>query len=132
MTAPTPYVHFAGTAREALSFYQSIFGGELTLHTKGDMGRDDGDAEGIGHGMLDGPVSMFGADVDAGDDGFAASGLMFALLGAADPTTLGTWFARLAEGGTVVDDLQERPWGATDGQVRDTFGLLWLIGFEAG
>jgi PhnB protein len=31
-----------------------------------------------------------------------------------------------------VDDLQARPWGASDGQVIDRFGLHWLIGFEDG
>jgi PhnB protein len=55
---------------------------------------------------------------------------MFALLGTAEPAVLRTWFARLAEGGTVVDELQQRPWGAHDGQVIDRFGLHWLIGFE--
>jgi PhnB protein len=29
-----------------------------------------------------------------------------------------------------VTDLQARPWGASDGQVIDRFGLHWLIGFE--
>jgi PhnB protein len=29
-----------------------------------------------------------------------------------------------------VDELQTRPWGATDGQVIDRYGLHWLIGFE--
>ena len=26
MTGPTPYVHFPGTAREALTFYGDVFG----------------------------------------------------------------------------------------------------------
>jgi PhnB protein len=55
---------------------------------------------------------------------------MLALLGAAEPATLRTWFSRLSEGGRVVDDLQERPRGASDGRVIDRFGLQWLIGFE--
>ena len=55
---------------------------------------------------------------------------MFALLGAADPATLSRWFGSLAEGGRVVDDLQKRTWGASDGQVIDRFGVHWLIGFE--
>jgi PhnB protein len=42
----------------------------------------------------------------------------------------GGWFACLSEGGTVVDDLQRRPWGAYDGQVIDRYGVHWLIGFE--
>jgi uncharacterized glyoxalase superfamily protein PhnB len=39
-------------------------------------------------------------------------------------------FLRLSEGGHVVDDLQQRPWDAWDGQVIDRYGLHWLIGFE--
>ena len=46
------------------------------------------------------------------------------------PRTLRTWFSRLSEGGRVVDELQKRPWGASDGQVIDRYGLPWLIGFE--
>ena len=55
---------------------------------------------------------------------------MLALLGAAEPSSLKEWFARLSEGGRVVDDLQERPWNASDGRVIDRYGLHWLIGFE--
>jgi PhnB protein len=55
---------------------------------------------------------------------------MLSLLGTADPATLRTWFSGLSEGGRVVDDLQTRPWGASDGQVIDRCGLHWLIGFE--
>jgi uncharacterized glyoxalase superfamily protein PhnB len=31
---------------------------------------------------------------------------------------------------TFYGDLQTRPWGASDGQVIDRYGLHWLIGFE--
>ena len=65
-----------------------------------------------------------------GEPGFRSEGLMFALLGSADPATLTRWFEALADGGTVIDPLQERPWGASDGQVRDRYGLHWLVGFE--
>jgi PhnB protein len=57
--------------------------------------------------------------------------MMLSLLGTADASRLRQWFSRLAEGGRVVDELQERPWGASDGQVVDRYGLHWLIGFEA-
>jgi PhnB protein len=56
--------------------------------------------------------------------------MMLSLLGAAPPPMLRSWFARLSDGGRVVDDLQARPWGDTDGQVIDRYGLHWLIGFE--
>ncbi|AKT52894.1 VOC family protein [Arsenicicoccus sp. oral taxon 190] len=130
MTFPVPYVLFPGTARDALTTYQQIFGGELVLHTRADMDRTDEPLDAIGHGMLRGPVTVFGADASDGEGAVSTTGLLQALLGAGDPDTSHRWFAALAEGGTVVDDLQERPWGAWDGQVVDRFGLHWLIGFE--
>ena len=57
--------------------------------------------------------------------------MMLSLLGAASPSVLRNWFSGLSEGGRIVDDLQSRPWGATDGQVIDLYGLHWLIGFES-
>ena len=37
MTRLNPYISFRGTAREAMEFYQSVFGGELTLSTFADF-----------------------------------------------------------------------------------------------
>ena len=131
MTDPVPYVHFPGTAREALTFYGDVFGCPVELHTFGEFNRTDGPADAIAHGTLSGgAVALFGADVAGDERPFHSEGLMLALLGTADPATLRTWFARLSEGGKVVDDLQKRPWGASDGQVIDRYGLRWLIGYE--
>jgi len=131
MTGPTPYVHFPGTARAALTFYGEVFGGGVDLHTFAEFGRDDGPPDAIAHGELaGGPVVLFGADAAGDEASFRSEGLMLALLGTADPATLRTWFARLSDGGRVVDDLQQRPWGGYDGQVIDQYGLHWLIGFE--
>jgi PhnB protein len=131
MAAPTPYVHFPGTAREALTFYGEVFGGAVQLHTFAEFNRSDGPADAIAHGYLtEGPVVLFGADVAGDERPLRSEGMMLALLGTAAPAILGTWFSRLGEGGRVVDDLQKRPWGASDGQVIDRYGLHWLIGFE--
>jgi len=127
----TPYIHFPGTASEALKFYAIVFGGETQLHTFAEFQRTDGPGEAIAHGYLvNSLVSLYGADVGVGETPFRAEGLMFSLLGTADPLTLRTWFLQLCEGGVVVDDLQERSWGAFDGQVIDRYGLHWLVGFE--
>lgn len=132
MTAPTPYLHFAGTARDALAFYGEVFGCRVQLHTFEEFGRDDGPADAIAHGYLvDGPVALFAADVAGDEPAVRCEGMMFSLLGTAAPSTLRAWFAGLAEGGRVVDDLRTRPWGASDGQVVDRFGLHWLLGFES-
>lgn len=132
-TPPAPYLHFPGTAREALTFYARVFGGSAELHTFEDFNRTDGPAEAIAHGYLkDGPVQLFAADVAGDQLPLRCEGLMLSLLGTADAPILKGWFSRLAEGGRVVDDLRVRPWGASDGRVIDRHGLHWLIGFEDG
>lgn len=130
-TAPTPYLHLPGTAREALTFYSSVFGGDVELHTFAEFQRTDGPPDAIAHGyLIEGPVTLFAADAAGDERPFRCEGLMLSLLGTAAPATMRGWFEGLADGGRVVDDLQTRPWGASDGQVVDRYGLHWLIGFE--
>lgn len=131
MADPTPYVHFPGTARDALTFYGEVFGCAVQLHTFAEFNRTDGPADAIAHGYLTGgPIALFGADVTADEPPFRSEGMMLALLGTAAPSTLRDWFTGLSKGGRVVDDLQTRPWGGSDGQVIDRYGLHWLVGFE--
>lgn len=130
MTGLTPYLLFPGNAREALGFYESVFGGELGLNTYAEFGRP-GPADAIAHGMLRGPVTLFGADAAADEDAVHIVGAFFSLLGTAEPEELTRWFERLGEGGRVIDPLQERPWGAHDGTVVDRYGIRWLIGYES-
>lgn len=130
MTAMSIYLWLPGTAREALSFYREVFGGDLEMHTLAEMGRTDGPPDAIGHGMLAGPVTLFVTDAVGDDEPLDMRGAAMALLGTADGPTLTRWFEALSDGGTVLDALQERPWNATDGQVVDRFGVRWLIGFE--
>jgi PhnB protein len=128
---PTPYIHFPGTARQALAFYGDVFGCTVQLHTFEEFNRTDGPPDAIAHGyLMHGPVRIFGADAAPGDLPVRCEGMMLSLLGTARPSVLKGWFSKLSEGGRVVDDLQVRPWGASDGQVIDQYGLHWLIGFE--
>lgn len=130
MTAPRIYVTFPGTAREALSFYADVFGGELSLHTFEEFGRTDGAADSIAHGELSGVVAIAGSDAGKGQKSVRLEGVMLSLLGTAEPDVLHKWFDRLADGGSVEDPLAPKPWGASDGQVIDRHGLHWLIGYE--
>lgn len=131
VTALTPYLYLPGTARQALTFYAKVFGCSAQMHTLKEFGRTDGPPDAIAHGFLsDGPVTLFAADATGDQTPFRCEGMMLSLLGTASPATLRTWFQRLAEGGQILDDLQTRQWGATDGQVIDRYGLHWLIGHE--
>ncbi|GAA1544049.1 PhnB protein [Microbacterium ginsengiterrae] len=128
MSGLVPYLSFPGNAAEALTFYRDVFGGTLELFSYEQFGRTDGPADAIAHGALSGPVQLFASDAAGDEDAVHMVGVSFSLLGAADPQTLQAWFAALAEGGMIIDPLQERPWGDTDGQVADRYGIRWLIG----
>ncbi|WP_062203463.1 VOC family protein [Demequina salsinemoris] len=130
MTGLTPYLHFDGAARDALTFYQGVFGGDLVLNSYADFGRTDGPQDSIAHGMLQGRVELFAADAGPDDEALELRGVMFSLLGTAEPAELESWFAALADDGRIRDPLQLRPWGAHDGTVVDRFGITWLIGYE--
>ena len=57
MAGPTPYVHFPGSARVALTFYGEVFGCAVELHTFAEFNRADGPADAIAHGYLAGDPS---------------------------------------------------------------------------
>ena len=90
MTAPALYLHLPGTAAEALEFYQGVFGGETSTATYAEFGRTDGPGSAVAHGTLSGAVDLYVSDAGEHDEPFSARGLMVALLGAAEPTTLRT------------------------------------------
>ena len=49
-----PYISFAGDARQAMEFYQSVFGGELRISTFGEFGAQDApEADKIMHSQLE-------------------------------------------------------------------------------
>jgi PhnB protein len=69
MTNPTPYVHFPGTARDALTLYGDVFGCGVQLHTFAEFNRSDGPADAIAHGYLTGGPSHCSAPTWLGTSG---------------------------------------------------------------
>ncbi|HWJ51935.1 MAG TPA: VOC family protein, partial [Propionibacteriaceae bacterium] len=48
-----PYLSFSDNAREAMEFYKSVFGGNLTLNTFGEYGTQGDEANKIMHAQLE-------------------------------------------------------------------------------
>jgi len=123
-----PYIAFAGTAREALEFYKSVFGGTLRLSTFGEFGAPEPAlADKIMHGQLetDAGYTIMGAD-SATDDATTTSTITISLSGDDNDLLRGYW-EKLAATGTVVMPLEKQMWGDEFGQLTDAYGIAWMV-----
>lgn len=125
-----PYVMFDGTARAAMSFYESVFGGTLTLHTFGDSGAagEGVDPDGLMHAQLETPdgFTLMASDRPPGMPQAAGSSISISLSGD-DADALRRWWSALSEGGSVNVPLERQVWGDEFGACTDRFGVDWMV-----
>jgi PhnB protein len=124
-----PYISFSDTARQALQFYQGVFGGDLTLSTFGEAGAADSpDADKIMHGHLETPAgyTLMASDTPAGMDRTVGTNISISLSGD-DADELRGYFAKLSDGGAVTMPLEKQMWGDEFGMCVDPFGIAWMV-----
>lgn len=133
-TVLNPYLNFRDTAKQAMEFYQSVFGGTLALSTFGEFhtSEDPAEADKIMHGMLttDAGLVLMGADTPNAMDYAPAAGFSVSLSGEDEAELRGYW-DKLVDGGTVTVPLEAAPWGDVFGMCVDKFGVSWLVNINA-
>jgi PhnB protein len=123
-----PYLNFNGNARQALEFYHSVFGGNLTLSTFAELGAPNSpDADRIMHGQLetDAGYTIMAADVTSEMEYQPPAGCSISLSG--DDDALHDYWDKLSAGGTTTMPLQKQVWGDEFGMCVDQFGVPWLV-----
>ena len=134
-TRLNPYLIWRGQAADAMAFYQSVLGGELTTSTfaeYGGMGVPEEEQGQIMHSQLivsDG-IALMGADAPSTHPDNSGNGHIS--LSGEDVDTIRGWFEALSEGGTVDIPFEQAPWGDHFGQVKDQFGVNWLLNAGPG
>ena len=125
-----PYLSFRDNAREAMTFYQSVFGGELTVSTFADFnpGADPADQQKVMHSQLEAPdgLVLMAADTPTEMEYRPQAGVSVSLSGDDEARLRGYW-ERLSDGGTITMPFDKAPWGDTFGMCIDRFGTSWLI-----
>ena len=125
-----PYIGFDGEAREAMDFYHSIFGGELTTSTyaEGGMAGDPAQGDKIMHAMLDAGAGLvlMASDAPPGMPRDEGARIQISLSGD-DETTLRGYWNGLVQGGSVTVPLEKAPWGDSFGMCTDRFGINWMV-----
>jgi len=131
-TVLNPYLNFRAQAREAMSFYQSVLGGELSVTTFADQGGmdvPDNEKDLVMHSALtvSDSVQLMGADVPSHmDTGGDLSNGSISLSGD-DEAALRGWFEGLSAGGTIGVPLEKAPWGDSFGMFTDKYGVEWMV-----
>jgi PhnB protein len=124
-----PYISFNGTARQAMEFYQTVFGGDLSLNTFGEYGaRDAPESDNIMHGMLESPngFTLMGADLPPGMEYDPGNNMAVSLSGD-DADELRGYWQKLSEAGSVSVPLEKQMWGDEFGMCEDQFGVTWMV-----
>lgn len=125
-----PYLSFRDNAKEAMEFYRSVFGGELTSSTFSEFGASDDPAEQdkIMHAQLIAPngIVLMASDTPARMEYTTGTNMSVSLSGDDEATLRGYW-DKLSAGGNVTMPLEKAPWGDTFGMCTDRFGVAWLV-----
>jgi len=125
-----PYLSFRDNARQAMEFYRSVFGGELTVSTFGDFqaSQDPAEKDKVMHAQLtaDHGLVLMGSDTPADMEYTTGTNYSVSLSGDDEATLRGYW-DKLSADATVTVPLDKAPWGDTFGMCVDKFGVSWLV-----
>ncbi len=127
----TTHINFRGNAREALGFYQTVFGGQLTLVTNREAGaaHSAGEADQIIWGQVaDGKAfRVMGYDVPENMAWNPGENAYFVAVEADTPERVAEHWNKLADGALIVHPLAPAQWSAMYGMLKDRFGVAWAL-----
>ena len=123
------YVNFRGTCAEAFRYYEKHLGAKITslaTHGQSPVGSPHGAdwQDKVLHGrIVIGDGELMGADVPTAEP-MRSAYLTLRVDSVADADRV---FAVLADGGRILMPIQETFFAPRFGQVRDRFGINWMI-----
>ncbi|ADB34562.1 Glyoxalase/bleomycin resistance protein/dioxygenase [Kribbella flavida DSM 17836] len=127
----TTHLNYRGQARDALAFYQSVFGGELVAISYQDAGAvgDPSEAGQLMWSQLrgDNGINLMAYDVPARLPYDQGANAVFVSVRGADAEEITAYWKSLADGATVVQDLAPAGWSPLYGMLTDRFGVTWVL-----
>lgn len=130
MSKLNAYINLKGHAREALEFYQSIFGGELRMSTFKEFNAPVAPEEEnwLMHGQLTaGNKDLMIADFPSFMGEYSAPKAFSLSLSGDEAEELRGYWEKLSQGGTINQPLVKADWGDEFGMLTDKFGIDWMV-----
>jgi PhnB protein len=131
MTKLTPYLLFDGNSRQAMEFYRSCLGGELTIMKVMDSPAKDHmpafqQEKAVNAHLVSGSVEISASDWLRPDRVRLQGNTNCLYLSEGSPAELRSHFEKLSEGAEVTDPLTEQFFGIY-GALNDRFGVRWMF-----
>ena len=130
----SPYLNFNGNTAEAMRFYQSVLGGDLTMQTFGDAGVAQNDNEKnltLHAALTSNAITLYASDGRPSTQVIFGDNVHLSLQGT-DGERLTAYFNGLSAGGKVDMPLAKQFWGDTFGMLTDKYGMHWMVNITAG
>ncbi|MDX7954054.1 VOC family protein, partial [Lichenihabitans sp. Uapishka_5] len=131
----TTHLNFRGDARAALAFYQSVFGGDLTVVSYADAHAVTSpvEADQVIWGQVTAPdgFHVMACDVPAATAWDPGTIPVFVSVRGDDAGMLIVYWEKLVEGSTIIQPLAASGFSPLYGMVRDRFGVTWVIDLQA-
>ena len=127
----TPYLLFDGSCHDAMAFYKSVFGGDLTsVKVKDSPAKDHFPAfqqeKIINARLRSGPIEISASDWLMPNRTAVRGNTVCLYLSGGTFEDLRTLFGRLSDGADVTDPLHEMFFGIY-GALNDKFGVRWMF-----
>ncbi|WP_398481125.1 VOC family protein [Tardiphaga sp.] len=130
----TTHLNFRGNAREALVFYQSVFGGEVMLFTYAQAGQaeDPADTDQVIWGQVAAAngFRVMAYDVQARMAWNPGERAFFVSVRGDGADEITRHWDKLSEGATIVQPLGPSGWSPLYGMLTDRFGITWVMDVE--
>lgn len=127
----TTHLNFRGDAREALDFYQAVFGGRTVAVTYQDAGnvQNENEADQVMWGEVvgDNGFHVMAYDVPSQLPWSRGENPFFVSVRGDDADEISALWQKLSEGSTVVRPLEAAQWAPLYGMLTDRFGVTWVL-----
>lgn len=129
------HLNFRGNAKDALQFYHSVFGGNVTVVTYQDANNVETPAEAKqvmwGQVVADNGFSIMAYDVPNSRPFQRGIGSFFVSVRGDSESELTNFWNNLSINGEVLVELGPAAWAPLYGMVIDQFGITWVLDIAA-
>ena len=137
MPSINPYLNFAGNTEEAFKFYQSVFGGELTITHFSDTPAGANVPPTVRDKVMHASLPIGKDNILMATDACEEMGFnlkqgnnYYVCISPDSKEEADKLFNGLAQDGKVNMPLADMFWGAYYGDLTDKFGIQWMVNYQ--